>query len=287
MKRRILYSTTLLSVVFTLAGGALNAATSFTPSNPKLPTLFIAGDSTAAPGNGWGVLLPAYFDLKLINVCNCAVGGTSSRTFITKGTWGNLINQLKAGDYVLIQFGHNDASPVNETESVPPSARRSRGTLPGIGEETKEIDNVITKQHEVIHTYGWYMRKMIQEVQGKGATPIILSLTVHNTWKDGKIDLNQYGVYRKWSEELAGKVGVSFIDVTKRIADEYDRLGQTQVKLFFPKDFVHTNPAGSDLVASIVVAGLRELKNHPFDSFLSEKGRTVSTSSNRSEKPTP
>lgn len=275
MKQRMLYATCLLGVAFTLACGALHAATSFTPSNPKLSTLFIAGDSTAAPGNGWGVLLPAYFDLKLINVCNCAVGGTSSRTFITRGTWDNLMNQLKAGDFVLIQFGHNDASPVNETESVPASARRSRGTLPGIGEETKEIDNILTKQHEVIHTYGWYIRKMVQDVQGKGATPIILSLTVHNSWKDGKIDLGQYGVYRKWSEEVAGQVGVPFIDVTKRIADEYDRRGQTQVKLFFPKDSVHTNPEGSDLVASIVVTGLRELKKYSLNAFLSEKGRTV------------
>ena len=263
-------------MAFTLACGTLHAAPTFTPSNSKLPTLFIAGDSTAAPGNGWGVLLPAYFDLKLINVCNCAVGGTSSRTFITGGTWGNLISHLKAGDFVLIQFGHNDTSPINEIESVPPSARRSRGTLPGIGEESREIDNILTKKHEVIHTYGWYMRKMIQDVQSKGAIPIILSLTPHNTWKDDKIDLGRFDDYRKWSEELAGQVGVPFIDVTKRIADEYDRLGQAQVKLFFPKDAVHTNPKGSDLAASIVIAGLRGLNNHPLDTFLSEKGRTIS-----------
>jgi len=270
------YSASLLGVAFTLACGALPAATTFTPSNPSLPTIFIAGDSTAAHGSGWGVPFPICFDSKLVYVYNSAVGGTSSRTFITGGTWGNLMNHLKAGDFVLIQFGHNDASPINETESVPPGARRSRGTLPGIGEETREIDNILTQQHEVIHTYGWYMRKMVRDVQGKGATPIMLSLTPHNTWKDGKIVLGQVDNYRKWSEELAGQLGVPFIDVTKRIADEYDRRGQAPVKLLFPKDTVHTSPEGADLVASIVVAGLRDLKNHPLDAFLSEKGRTVS-----------
>ncbi|MEI6196761.1 MAG: DUF4982 domain-containing protein, partial [Verrucomicrobiota bacterium] len=250
------------------------------PAKAHLRTLFIAGDSTAAPSKdvtaGWGVPFTAYFDLKRINLSNCAVGGTSSRTFIAGGAWGNLINHLKAGDVVLIQFGHNDASPINETESVPPHARRSRGTLPGIGAESMEIDNILTKQHEVIHTYGWYLRKMIRDVQGKGATPIILSLTPHNNWKDGKIELGRVGDYRKWSEELAGQAGVPFIEVTKRVADEYDRHGQAQVKLFFPHDAVHTNPQGADLVTSIVVAGLRALKSHSLDVFLSEQGRTVS-----------
>jgi len=283
MKRQLLAS--LLGAVFALTGGTLLAVPNFIPSDPKLPTVFIAGDSTAASGGGWGAFAPAYFDLKRINVCNCAVSGTSSRTFIAGGTWGNLMEHVKAGDFVLIQFGHNDFSPVNEAESVPVSARRSRGTLPGLGEESKEIDNIITKKHEVIHTYGWYLRQMVKEVQAKGAQPILLSPTVHNAWKEGKISQGRFDDYRKWAEEQARQLGVPFLDVTRRLVEEYERRGQEQVKPLFPKDTVHTSAQGSDLVASVVVAGLRELKNQPLNVYLSEKGQAVSIPQNKPTQP--
>ena len=80
------------------------------------PTLFIAGDSTAGNGaaNGWGSHLQDYFDPHQLIVINRARGGRSSRTFITEGLWDALVTDLKAGDYVLIQFGHNDAGPIND-----------------------------------------------------------------------------------------------------------------------------------------------------------------------------
>ncbi len=75
-------------------------------------------------------------------------------------------------DYVIIQFGHNDSGALND-------ATLARGSLPGLGEETQEIDNQLTKQHETIHTFGWYMRKMIADAKAKGASPpILFSLTV-------------------------------------------------------------------------------------------------------------
>jgi len=106
---------------------------------------------------------------------------------------------VKAGDTVLIQFGHNDSGVVNEDASVPPERRRARGSIPSLGEETQEIDNIITKKHEVVHTYGWYMRKMIADTKAKGATPIVLSLTVRNEWKDGKAERVK-GPWRKFSQ---------------------------------------------------------------------------------------
>src|SRR3954468_14157946 len=148
--------------------------------NPALPTLFVAGDSTAARGRGehqqgWAVPFADYFDLTKVNVVNRARGGRSSRTFVTEGLWDQLLADLKSGDTVLIQFGHNDAGPLNDE---PPPPLRARGSIRGLGEETKEIDNVLTKKHEVVHTFGWYMRKMIADTKAKGATPIVLSLTV-------------------------------------------------------------------------------------------------------------
>lgn len=250
---------------------ANNPRPAATPLDPALPTLFIAGDSTAARPQGWGVPFAEYLDLKKLNLANRAIGGRSSRTFITEGAWDRIVADLKAGDTVLIQFGHNDLGALNDE---PPPPLRARGTIPGNGEETKEIDNVLTKKHEVVHTYGWYMRKMIAETKAKGATPILLSLTVRNIWTDGKVErgASQYGA---WTAELAKQGKLAFVDLTKMVADEYERRGEEKVKPLFPRDHTHTSPEGSDLNAQYIIAGLRGLPGAPFDKYLSEKGRAV------------
>jgi lysophospholipase L1-like esterase len=243
--------------------------------NPALPTLFIAGDSTAATGSGkvqgWGQPFASFFDPAKINVANRARGGRSSRTFITDGSWSGILAQLKAGDTVLIQFGHNDLGALNDE---PPPPLRARGTIPGLGEETKEIDNVVTKKHEVVHTFGWYMRKMIADVQAKGATPIVVSLTVRDNWADGKVERGP-GQYSVWSAQIAQAAGLGFVDLTQLVADEYERRGPDRVKTLFPGDSTHTGAEGAELNAAMVVSGLRALKGSPFDRFLSPKGHSV------------
>lgn len=239
--------------------------------NPKLPTIFVVGDSTAnnhANGAlGWGDPFIGYFNPNKVNVLNRARGGRSSRTFITEGLWDKVLSEMKKGDYVLIQFGHNDAGAIND-------ASRARGSLPGIGEETEEIDNQLTKKHEIVHTYGWYMRKMIADTKVKGVTPIVLSLTVRNIWKDGRVERGP-GKYGEWSAEIAKSQGVIFIDLTKLIADKYESMGEVKVKAMFGPDHTHTSRAGAELNASLVVAGLRMIKGRPFNRYLSAKGKAV------------
>ena len=249
------------------------------PLNPALPTIFVAGDSTAARGRGesqqgWGVPFADYFDPAKINVANRARGGRSSRTFITEGSWDKLLAEAKAGDIILIQFGHNDASPVNEEESVPPQARRSRGTLPGLGEETREIDNIITKQHEVVHTFGWYMRRYVADAKAKGATPIVVSCTVRNIWKDGHIERGP-GHYREWAYDIAKGAAVPFVDLSTTMADKYDALGEEKTKAIYPQDHTHFNAVGADMHAAGVIAGLKGLRLKTFDEFLSAKGAAI------------
>jgi lysophospholipase L1-like esterase len=247
--------------------------------NPALPTIFIASDSTAEKNNGnpiqgWGVPFADYFDAAKVNVVNRARGGRSSRTFISEGRWDQLVAQLKAGDTVLIQFSHNDGSPVNEDATVPRERMRSRGSLPGLGEETRDIVNVLTGKPETIHTFGWYVRKMVNDVKAKGATPIILSITVRNIWRDGKVERGS-GNYRAWNRELAEAAGVQFIDLTRIIADQYQTLGQEKVKELFGNDHTHTNTAGADLNAASVVAGLKGIRRGPYAALLSPKGEAV------------
>ncbi|MFT3829094.1 MAG: rhamnogalacturonan acetylesterase [Opitutaceae bacterium] len=258
---------------------AVNPAATARPLDPTLPTVFVAGDSTAAKGKGaeqegWGVPFAEFFDSTKINVVNRARGGRSSRTFITEGLWEELLAQVKAGDFVLIQFGHNDGGAINEEPPGSTRPLRARGSLPGLGDEVLEIDNVLTKRHEVVHTFGWYVRKMIADVQAKGATPILLSPTARHIWKDGKVERGSGG-FRGWSRALAQQAGVPFVDHTRLAADHYQEIGEVATAALFGADHTHTNLAGAERTAAAVVAGLKGLRGGPWETFLSEKGRAV------------
>ena len=272
----------------TLPGPAPESADA-TPAalDPNLPTLFIVGDSTAAENGdgavGWGMPFPSFFDLTKINVANRARGGRSSRTFITAGLWEKVLVDVKPGDFVLIQFGHNDAGEINEEPPGSTRPLRARGSLPGLGDETKEIDNVVTKKYEVVHTYSWYMRKMVNDARAKGATPIVLSPTVRNIWKDGKVERGP-GEYGRWSAEIAKAEGVAFVAVTTIIADQYEKMGGETVRKFFPRDHTHTNADGAELNAASVVAGLKAMGNHPLDRFMAARGLEVPTAASITAK---
>lgn len=243
------------------------------------PALFVAGDSTAAPSpkegqQGWATPFADYFDASGVDVINAARGGRSSRTFITEGHWERLVVNIRPGDFVLIQFGHNDAGALNEEPPGSTRPLRARGTIPGIGEETQAIDNVITGRHEIVHSFGWYLRKMIADARERGATPVLLSLTLRNRWSDGRIECGS-GDYRRWIAQVAKSTGVQFIDLSHILAERYQTLGTEAVNGFFSLDDVHTNDLGAQLTARVVVGALRRLKGEPFASVLSEKGRAV------------
>jgi lysophospholipase L1-like esterase len=230
------------------------------PKNPNLPTLFLIGDSTVRNGRGdgangqwgWGEPLFDRFEPARVNVVNRAVGGLSSRTFLSLGYWDRVLAMMKPGDVVLMQFGHNDNGPLDD-------AARARGTIKGAGEETREIDNPITKQHETVHTYGWYLRRFIADSKAKGATPIVCSPVPRKIWKDGKI-VRSSDSYQKWAADVASAAGVGFIDLNEIIAARYDALGPEKVEPLFADEHTHTSRAGAELNADCVVQGLRSLR---------------------------
>ncbi|MGA2229811.1 MAG: rhamnogalacturonan acetylesterase, partial [Tepidisphaeraceae bacterium] len=188
--------------------------------NPSLPTVFLAGDSTAQVGDpqhtGWGKTFATYIDRAKANWVNAAIGGRSSRTYVTEGRWDRIANALKPGDFVLIQFGQNDGGAINDPA-------RARGSLPGLGDETKEIDNLQTHQHEVVHTFGWYMKKMVEETKAKGAYPILIGLTVRNRWTNGHVERIN-GNYSELTRQIAVAEGVAYIDLTDMVADRYEQM---------------------------------------------------------------
>jgi lysophospholipase L1-like esterase len=245
------------------------------PKDPNLPTLFLIGDSTVRNGHGdgdggqwgWGEPLVDYFDSSKINVVNRAVGGLSSRTFITQTFWDRVLAMMKPGDYVIMQFGHNDSASLDDPA-------RARGTLPGVDDETREIDNPITKQHEVVHTYGWYLRKYVAETRAKGATPIVCSLIPRKIWKDGRIERNT-DTYAGWARQVAEQEKVPFIDLNEIIARRYDALGPDKVEPLFADPHTHTSRAGAEMNAECVIAGLKGLPEDPLAKYLSPKGDAV------------
>jgi len=254
------------------------------PANPALPSLILIGDSTVRNGQddgqgkgeegqwGWGNPIAAYFDPAKINVVNRAVGGLSSRTFLTGGHWDRALAFVKPGDVVIMQFGHNDNGAIND-------ATRARATLKGVGEETEEIDNLLTKKHEVVHTYGWYLRKFIADTKAKGATPVVCSLIPRKMWDEsGKISRNR-DTYAGWAATVAKAEGVGFIDLNARVAERYDALGRDAVMKLFPQvtpdEHTHPNRAGAELNAEIVIAGLKALTPNPLEKFFSAKAADV------------
>jgi lysophospholipase L1-like esterase len=264
-----------------LAGCAAHAAHQAAPAPDTVPTLFVAGDSTASSYSanaknqqGWGAVLQPLFDESKLRVVDVARGGRSSRTFITEGHWDRLLDQLHAGDFVIIQFGHNDAGAVNQEPPGSTKPLRARGTIPGIGTESEEIDNVITGKHETVYSFGWYLRKMIADTRAKGATPILLTLTKTNNWKDGRIPCAAES-YRLWTWQTATNDKTAFVDLSRIVADRFQREGPEAVKAQFIDDTVHTNLSGADANAKDAVAGLRALKDLSFNSMLSKAGRAV------------
>jgi lysophospholipase L1-like esterase len=245
------------------AGGRLPV-----PANPNLPTLFLIGDSTVRNGRGdgsngqwgWGEPIVDFFDASKINVVNRAVGGLSSRTYLTGGHWDRVLALLKPGDFVMMQFGHNDSGPLDD-------AARARGTLKGAGDETREIDNPISKEHEVVHTYGWYLRKFIVEARAKGATPIMCTLIPRKIWKDGKIVRNTND-YAGWAAAVAQSEHVPLIDLNERIAAAYDAMGAEKVEPMFGDPHTHTSRAGAELNAAMVIEGLKALADDPLAQYL-------------------
>ena len=163
------------------------------------PTLWIIGDSTvknSADGQlGWGDPIRDFFDVTRIRVENRARGGRSSRTFQTEGLWDQVVAELKPGDFVLMQFGHNDGGAINDES-------RARGSLPGLGNEFEPIENQVTKKTESVHTFGWYMRKFVSDTKAKGATPIVLSSVPRNIWIDGKVE-RMATTYGGWAAAIA------------------------------------------------------------------------------------
>lgn len=237
------------------------------------PTLFLIGDSTVKNGQGdgagglwgWGDFIAPYFDLDKIKVQNHALGGTSSRTFQTYGMWQKVLDQLEPGDFLIMQFGHNDSSPIDDDS-------RARGTIKSAGLEAENIYNPITKSQETVYSYGQYLRQMILAAKAKNATPVVCSLIPRNNWEEGQVVTAEDG-YGLWAKQVAEDTGTAFIDLNQLVAYQYDSLGEDYVKAHFfnDTDHTHTIEEGAELNAKLVIDAIKDLDQLELKSFLKKE----------------
>jgi rhamnogalacturonan acetylesterase len=255
---------------------------SLTNINSKLPTLFIAGDSTAARNNsdiqrGWGAVLVDYFDTSKINLVNQAQAGTSFPSYYAS-RWPQIVAALKAGDFVIVELGHN------------------WGHLNGIGEETQA-----GKDGREVHTFGWYVNRFANDVRSKGATPIISTPTVRNIWTNPNAKFKDSAIISKtekynptedkversmgqpldngmisWTRQICEKEKIVFVDHCQVTAELYEKMGREAVAKLFVQDHTHTTTEGAVINAETFIAGLKALREMPLVKFLNDRGRALS-----------
>lgn len=210
------------AILATLALFLLTAST-----QQKVTTIFIIGDSTAAkkdlstgsPERGWGMALQCFFDDTFIRVDNHAVNGRSSKSFIDEGRWQKVLDKIQPGDYVIIQFGHNDEKP-----------KPDRHTDPG-------------------STFDYNLAKFVRETREKGGIPVLMNAVVrrnfakkavkndddealrNTTFKDapqqmeGDSLIDTHGLYRVAPRDVAVRMNCHFVDANKITHDLEQSLG--------------------------------------------------------------
>ncbi len=215
----------------------------------KTPVLYMAGDSTMAdkpaesePEKGWGQMFPQFFD-ESITIENHAMNGRSTRSFRYEGRWDSLMNRVQKGDYVIIQFGHNDESESKVGRHAPPQE------------------------------YAYNLAQYVRDVRSKGATPILATPVVRRRFDENGQFYDVHGVYPGIVRELAEKYEVPLLDMHRSSEQLLIELGPEKSKQVFlhvppglyPKfpdgveDNTHFNSYGATLMASLAVDGLKEL----------------------------
>jgi lysophospholipase L1-like esterase len=213
-------------------------------------TIYTVGDSTMAdkdttgnPERGWGQALPLFFNSPEVTVENHARNGRSTKSFIDEGRWEAVVNKLKKGDYVFIQFGHND--------------------------EKQERPELYADPHGA---YRSNLARFVKETQAKGAYPVLMTSIVRRHFDENGNLKNTHGEYPDAVRGLAEALNIPMIDMEVKTRRMIEPLGtEDSKKLFvwfdkgvypkFPegkKDDTHLNWEGAVAVARLAVAGIVE-----------------------------
>jgi lysophospholipase L1-like esterase len=220
-------------------------------SKGKITTLYVIGDSTAAaypeerfPLNGWAQVLQDYFDPERLRVEDRAKGGRSSKSFYEEGSWTPIREALRPGDWVFIQFAHNDQKKDDSNRFTDPST-----------------------------TFPEHLRRYVDEARAAGARPVLLTPINRNRWISLTRLGDTHGDYPDATRRLAREIGVPLIDLHRLTRKRFSRLGpDATTKLFlnlapgehpnYPEgkeDNTHLQESGAREVSALAVKGIKRL----------------------------
>jgi len=212
-------------------------------------SLYLAGDSTLAqklvtrrPETGWGEMLQQHFDIDRVRVQNHARNGRSTRTFIDEGRWQAIVDALRPGDYVLIQFGHNDASADRVDRYTPPADYRRN------------------------------LARFVAEARARQAHPVLLTPVMRRRFDENGTFYDAHGEYPDLVRAVAAELAVPLIDMhraSERVLRDYGAERSKSLFLHlapgknpnYPdglRDDTHFSPAGAEVMAALAVRGIRE-----------------------------
>ncbi|MBN1568070.1 MAG: rhamnogalacturonan acetylesterase [Acidobacteria bacterium] len=212
--------------------------------------IFMIGDSTMAdkdpkaePERGWGQALQAFFD-HTVKVSNHAVNGRSSKSFLDEGRWTAVLDNLQAGDYVIIQFGHNDQKPDEARHTDPYTSYKSN------------------------------LEQYISDTRAKGAFPILCTSIVRRKFDENGVLVDTHGEYPEAVRQAAEEFRVPLLDLQLRTKKLVSDLGPEQSKSLFlyvppgaypnrpggTQDDTHLNPEGAAAIARLAVEEMKALK---------------------------
>lgn len=218
----------------------------------KKPTLFLIGDSTMAnkenpdknPEHGWGQVLNQFFTTG-IEIQNHAMNGRSSKSFRTEGRWDVIEKQLKKGDFVIIQFGHNDQKVKDSTKFTNPYTQ-----------------------------YRANLERYVKETRAKGAIPILMTSIVRRNFNENGVLIDTHKEYPLVVRMVADDLNVPFVDMqllTEQLEIAYGPENSKKLHLhfkegeepYYPKgkdDDTHLSKLGADLEAKLAAASLKKMK---------------------------
>ena len=246
------------TVLLLLTFGLFSWAVAEGPNADGKVKVLMAGDSTMQdvdhqknPDWGWGQVFPRYFNEE-VEVINLARGGRSTRTFIEEGRWDTLIGQAGEGDYIFIQFGHNDSSEAHPDRYTPPADYKA---------------NLV---------------RFVSEAREKGAIPILVTPVMRRNFDENGEFYDVHGVYPSLVKEVAGEMTVTCIDLQEMSKWLIINHGvEGSVRLFMNvapgehpccpegrKDNTHFSEYGAMKIAGLIVDGLKAVKATPLTDHL-------------------
>ncbi|MEH7505202.1 rhamnogalacturonan acetylesterase [Neobacillus drentensis] len=254
LKKKMLRVTLFLFILGLISGSSIAKTVNNGTTHKKRITVFLAGDSTVsdysislAPRAGWGQVFNRFFDEKIV-VKNEASSGRSSKSFIDEGRLESILNQIEKGDYLFIQFGHND--------------------------EKIEDPTRYTKPHS---TYKSYLKQYIEGARAKQAIPVLVTPVERRSFSKGGIARDTHSEYSTAMKELGLEENVPVIDLTSKSKALFQVLGPERTKDVFlcleagendnypngVQDNTHFQETGAEMISRLLIESIEELKLEP------------------------